>query len=282
MGSVRHPRGRLPQRVYWVRRGAVLAMALLLVFGIGKLLGGNGQDPAASGVEASNSSAQQEQSSSLAPTVGPVAPSISPGAQASKGPLLPPSGACKDDEVSVLPSVPRAWAAGDITIRLGLQGIQPACTFKVSPDSVVVKITSGSDRIWSSQDCPSSIKPADVVVRNGVPTYVNVVWSGRRSDDTCSRSAAFANTGYYHAFAAVLGSTPTDTQFEVTRAPTDFVTETAKPKPSQSPSQSAGQSSGQSSGRAPATTKPKATSTPSATVSGKGSKCGGDNAAGSC
>jgi len=271
MGSVRHPRGRLPQRVYWVRRGVVLAMALLLVFGIGKLLGGNGQDPAGTGVEASNTSAQQEQSSSSAPTVGPVAPSVSPGT--TKGPkavLLPPSGECKDDEVSVLPSVPRAWGAGDITIRLGLQGIQPACTFKVSPESVVVKITSGSDRIWSSQDCPDSIKPADVVVRNGVPTYVNVVWSGRRSDDTCSRTAAWANAGYYHAFAAVLGSTPTDTQFEVTRAPTDFVTKTAKPKPSQSPSQS------------PATTKPKATSTPSATVSGKGSKCGGDNAAGSC
>ncbi len=164
--------------------------------------------------------------------------------------------------------------AGDITIRLGLQGIQPACTFKVSPESVVVKITSGSDRIWSSQDCPDSIKPADVVVRNGVPTYVNVVWSGRRSDDTCSRSAAWANTGYYHAFAAVLGSTPTDTQFEVTRAPTDFVTKTAKPKPSQSPEPVAEP--------APATTKPKAKSTPSATVSGKGSKCGGDNAAGSC
>ena len=122
MGSVRHPRGRLPQRVYWVRRSLVLVVALLLVFGIGKLLGGNGQDPAGSGVEASNTAAQQQPSSS-APTVGPVAPSTSPGAKVPKAVLLPPSGECKDDEVSVLPSVPRAWGAGDITIRLGLQGI---------------------------------------------------------------------------------------------------------------------------------------------------------------
>jgi hypothetical protein len=267
MGSVRHPRGRLPQRVYWVRRGLVLGVALLLVFGIGKLLGGNGQDPADSGVEASTA-AQQGQPSSSAPTVGPVAPSTSPGTtKASKGPLLPPSGECQDDEVSVLPSVPRAWGAGDITIRLGLQGIQPACTFKVSPESVVVKITSGSDRIWSSQDCPDSIKPADVVVRNGVPTYVNVVWNGRRSDDTCSRTAPWANAGYYHAFAAVLGSTPTDTQFEVTRAPTHVITKTAKPKPSRSPS-------------ATPTTKPS--NKPQASKPAGGSKCGGDNAAGSC
>ena len=45
MGSVRHPRGRLPRRVYWMRRSVVLGVALVLVFGIGKLLGGTGSDP---------------------------------------------------------------------------------------------------------------------------------------------------------------------------------------------------------------------------------------------
>jgi hypothetical protein len=268
MGSVRHPRGRLPQRVYWIRRSVVLVVALLLVFGIGKLLGGNGQDPSSTGVEASNTAAQQQQQSSAPPSLAPVAPAASASSKV-KQPLVAPTGECQDDEVSVLPSVPRAWGAQPITIRLALTGIAPACTFKVSPDSVVVKITSGSDRIWSSQDCPTSVKPADVVVRNGVPSYVNVVWSGRRSDESCSRSTPWANAGFYHAFAAVLGSTPTDVQFEVTRAPTAVVTKTAKPKPSQSPTPTPKTNS-------PA--KPSAT----ATVSGKGSKCGGDNAAGSC
>lgn len=266
MGSVKHPRGRLPQRVYWVRRSVVLLVALLLVFGIGKLLGGNGQDPADTGVEASTTSSFQSAAPSL--SIAPVAPATSPQAKG-KTAQLPPSGDCKDDEVSVLPSVPRAWGAQPITIRLGLQGIAPACTFHVSPQSVVVKVTSGSDRIWSSQDCPASIKPADVVVRNGEQTFVNVTWSGRRSDETCSRNTAWANKGFYHAFAAVLGSTPTDVQFEVTRAPTDFVTKTAKPKPHES-----------SSPDAQATSKP--TSKPTSKVKGKESKCGGDNAAGSC
>lgn len=260
MGSVRHPRGRLPQRVYWVRRSVVLGVALLLVFGIGKLLGGTGEDPAAQGVEASTTSSSQQPSPSV--SIAPVAPSMSPHTKG-KAPLVPPSGDCKDDEVSVLPSVARAWGAQPIVIKLGLQGIAPACTFHVSPQSVVVKITSGSDRIWSSQDCPDSIKPTDVVVRSGVPTYVNVVWSGRRSDDSCSRNTPWADKGFYHAFAAVLGSTPTDVQFEVRRAPTDYVTKTAKPKPGRSAT-------------------PKATSSSSATVSGKGTKCGGDNAASSC
>jgi hypothetical protein len=267
MGSVRNPRGRLPQRVYWIRRSVVLGVALLLVFGIAHLLGGNGKDPG-SNITASNSAAQE--SSAPAVSIAPVAP---PKTSRTKGqvPLLPPSGDCRDDEVSVLPSIPRAWGAQPIVIRLGLQGLQPACTFKVSPESLAVKITSGNDRIWSSQDCPDAIKGSDVVVRSGVPTYVNVVWSGRRSDDTCSRNTSWANAGFYHVFAAALGSTPTDVQFEVTRGPTKTVTETAKPRPSKSASPSV-------KPRKPG----KPTGKPTATVSGKGTKCGGDNAAGSC
>ncbi len=46
MRSMARPRGPLPARVYWVRRVLVLGVALALVFGIARLLGGTG-DPAA-------------------------------------------------------------------------------------------------------------------------------------------------------------------------------------------------------------------------------------------
>ena len=233
MGSVRHPRGRLPQRVYWMRRCVVLGVALLLVFGIGKLLGGTGSDPG-SKIEASTSSAKQEEAQPSI-SMGPVAPSKVPRRKASTV-LLPPTGECRDNEVSVLPSVSRAWGLQPVVIRLALQGLQPACTFKVSPESLVVKITSGDDRIWSSQDCPEAIPTSDVVVRSSVPTHINVTWSGRRSDSGCPNGTDWALAGFYHVFAAALGSTPTDVQFEVTKAPTQVVTRTAKPKPSPSSS----------------------------------------------
>ena len=266
MGSVRHPRGRLPRRVYWIRRSVVLGLALVLVLGIGKLLGGTGEDPADSDIEASTSSAQQQEPSQSA-SLGPVAPSVTANRKKDQQPLLPPGGECRDDEVSILPSVPRPWGAQPITIRLGLSSLQPACTFKVSPESVVVKITSGSDRIWSSQDCPHAIPTSDVVVRSAAPTYVNVVWSGRRSDESCTAHADWADKGFYHVFAAALGSTPTDVQFQIVRAPTAVVTKTMKPKPSQSPTPGE---------------RPSTTSSPSASVAGKQSKCGGDNTASSC
>ncbi len=102
-----------------------------------------------------------------------------------------------------------------------------------------------------------------------MPTNVDITWNGRRSDTGCPAQTDWADQGFYHVYAAALGSTPTDVQFEVTRAPTKTVTRTAKPKPSTKPSPSTS-SSAKPSGKA------------SSTVSGKGSKCGGDNAASSC
>ncbi len=273
MGSVRHPRGRLPRRVYWVRRSVVLGVAVLLVFGIGKVLGGTGNDPADSDIKASTTSAQQ-QDPEPSVSLGPVAPSKAPH-QKAKPPLLPPSGECQDDEVSVLPTVPQAWGLKPVVIQLALQSLQPACTFKVSPETLVVKITSGDDRIWSSQDCPKSIPVQDIVVRSGVATNVNVTWSGRRSDVGCPAQTDWAHGGFYHVYAAAMGSTPTDVQFEVTRAPTSTVTKTAKPKPSKSASPT-------TSAKPGAKSTPRAKPSQSATVKGKQSKCGGDNAADSC
>ncbi len=230
MGSVRQKRGRLPRRVYWVRRGMVLLVALALVFGVGKLLGGTGSDGPNAGVTASTTSARQTPGPSV--TVGPVAPEAKLQKKA-KVPLLPPNGRCLVDELSAVPSVKQAWAGGPITIRVALSGTQPACTFDVSPQSLVVKIVSGTDRIWTSQDCQRAVPRQQVVVRSGRPVVVPVVWSGRRSDDQCSKND-WAMTGFYHVYAAALGSTGTDVQFEVTRAPTRRVTKTPEPRPSTS------------------------------------------------
>ena len=163
---------------------------------------------------------------------GPVAPAKGAGKKKQKVPvvLTAPSGPCEDDEVSVLPAITKAAAGGPITVNLQLLATQPACTFEVSPQSVAVKITSGTDRIWSSQDCPRSIATSTVVVRSSTPVVVPVTWSGRRSDDDCTTHTSWAMPGFYHVFAAAIGSTPTDVQFEVTLPDRPVVTRTAKPK----------------------------------------------------
>jgi hypothetical protein len=124
-------------------------------------------------------------------------------------------------------------------------------------------VTSGNDRVWSSQDCKSAVPTRSVVVRSAAPVTVPVTWSGRRSSPgSCDTSEAWARPGYYHALAAVIGSEPADVQFKLSVPPRPVVTKTAKPKTKKSAAPSGGASG---SG-----------------ANGKGTKCGGDNAASTC
>jgi len=253
MRTVVNPRGRLPARVYWFRRLLVLATALALVFAIGRLLTGSGSATPEDTARVTAGSP----SSSPTPTLGVAGPfpvqatgkGAHPSATGTPIVLAAPSGPCAVDEITVTPTVPKPVAAGRVDLVLQLTGIRPACTFAVTSRTLVARITSGKDRIWSTQDCPGAITPGTVVVRSATPTDVVVTWSGRRSDDDCTRATDWAVPGYYHLNAAVIGSEPGEVQFRLTSPPRAIITKTAHPR------------------------KKKV---------GTGTVCGGDNAATSC
>src|SRR5690606_35944117 len=96
----------------------------------------------------------------------------------SPAPLPQPDGPCKADEISAKPTVAKAVAGDKVLIRVKLTSVSKACTFDVTSDSLAVRVTSGSDAIWSSQDCPKSVKAARVVVRSGKPAIAEVTWHG--------------------------------------------------------------------------------------------------------
>jgi hypothetical protein len=223
----------LPARVYWFRRLLLLVTALALVFAIGRLLDGSG------GASPGDTAAVTADTQSPTPTPGLAGPMPLPTATGKDGrpratgtSVVPavPSGPCAADEITVTPSAPNAEAGGRVDLVLELTGIKPACTFSVTSRTIVAKVTSGQDRIWSTQDCPGAVRTSSVVVRSAVPTKVVVAWSGRRSDDECSRSTAWALPGYYHVTAAVIGSEPGDAQFRLGLPPRPIVTKTAHPK----------------------------------------------------
>jgi hypothetical protein len=234
----------------------VLVTAVALVFAIGRLLGGSGSS--ATGGGAGDTAAVSAARTSTTPTpsvVGPQPFAPTPTGKAAVGPtadpvvLAQPDGPCAADEITVTPSVPTAFAAGRVDLVLDLTGIKPACTFTVSSRTLAAKVISGKDRIWSTQDCPNAVKESTVVVRSAQPTRVVVTWSGRRSDEDCTRSTDWALPGYYHVTAAVIGSEPGDAQFRLQLAPRQVITKTAHPK---------------------------------VRKKSKGTVCGGDNAATSC
>ena len=236
--QMRRPR-RVPARVYWVRRVMVLGTAALMVFAIGRLLVGS-SDGADS---ASPNPGAVQAAASITPSVTSSGPKI----QLPKGtqkprkskppkptptPLAQPSGPCAADDVVVAPEARTPVGGGDVVFALSFRTlVSPACTFDVSAKTITMSITSGSDPIWSSVQCPAKIPTTNVVARKDLATYVFVTWNGRRADATCSNRTEWALPGWYHVRVAAFGGEPADEQFELAAPQPATVTTTVIPDP---------------------------------------------------
>ena len=233
MSAVTRPRGPLPARVYWTRRLLVLSVALLLVLGIGKALGG-GSDASSDEPTASRAAAETTTTSPPATglTTGPRAtPTKKPKKAApTRKPLAVPDGPCVPEDVTVDGLIDKAAAGDAVRIVFELTTPDPACSFVFGQDTVAVKITSGEDLIWTSQQC-RTLSSKDVVVRAEKPARVAWSWSGRRSNEGCVlRQAAWARAGDYHVIAAPFGGEPTDQQFTLVNPSRKTITKAPEPK----------------------------------------------------
>jgi hypothetical protein len=244
-------RGPLPAGVYWRRRLLVLSVAVVLVVGLARLLGGgsDGSDAdratqvsadrtetvGSPGTTASGSPSAPTSSRSHTPGKGHRSGKPGGGKTTSSAPVLAaPDGPCADGDVAVTPDVKGAVAGRDVFIVLKLRTLSSAaCTWRVSPANVTVKITSGRDDIWSTRECPRAVPSRDVVVRRDVTTSVGLTWNARRSDEHCTQQTEWALPGFYHVAAAALAGEPSDLQFELTTPHPVVITHTAKPHPHQ-------------------------------------------------
>jgi len=214
----------------------VLGTAVLLVFGIARVLG--------SGSDGSSKPEAREQARQVAaepaPTTTFALPESSPTAtEAGKRrpesrkpePLAEPEGTCDEEDVAVTPNVKNPVAGRDVRIVLELRTIlSEACTWEVSPEAVTLKITSGDDEIWTSRHCPRAIPDDEVTLRRDHTTRVDVTWDARRSDEECSKLTKWALPGWYHVAAAALAGEPSDVQFELERPTAPVVTRSPEPE----------------------------------------------------
>ena len=185
MTTVTRPRGPLPARVYWTRRLLLVALALLLVFGVARLLGGSDGSsggPAAQPVGAESAPPAPVHHDRATPTGDPpgAAGARRGGHGASPATVLAaPQRELPDSDIVVTPTVKgrrtpaRRWCSRwrCTTQDLG-RGVHLATS---RATTLAVKVTSGhDDRIWSSRSAPARCPTQDVVVRKDVPTTVKV------------------------------------------------------------------------------------------------------------
>ena len=231
-------RGPLPARVYWTRRAILLLLVLALVWTTSHLFGGDPEPQAQAKQSAATTKPSKSQPSAAATdSTTTYGPEVTGGKKHKKKKVeepveVQPDGPCVDDDVVSEPSVGKAYAGRDVTLRFKLHTIRSAaCTWRVAPTTVTAKITSGTDDIWNTVQCPSAITKQDVVLRRSEWTKVSFTWSGRRSDQGCTKNTTWAMPGWYHLSVAALGGEPQDVQFELKRPQPEVVTKTVQPKP---------------------------------------------------
>jgi hypothetical protein len=225
MSTLTQPRGPLPPRVYWRRRMALAAMALVLALALGYALnlGSNGSSASDQGRQvAASPTSQADGSDRTERDRPPTSPSRTRRAS--------PDGGCRRSEISVAPEIRDAVGGKSVRIQLMIEADRAACTWTFSAKTAALRITSGDEEIWSSRECPAVMKREKLVLRRDDAVPVQVEWNGKRSDAGCTNRPDWASLGWYYASAAALGGEPERVHFELVRPDPEVITKSPKPR----------------------------------------------------
>lgn len=242
MSGVLHPMGPEPAQTYWIRRAVLLAVVLLLaaavVFGVASLtkaaVATAPPPPIPPAVTSPTPSTTPRPSTTVStppagstPSGGPSAsaptssaPSSSTAAKPSATPSAKPSPtATVIGTPDCVPAGLRVTLKGDRSLSPGqnstftLALVNPGartCLTSVTDKNFELKIYSGKDRIWSSQDCGKALAAFDKKLAPGAGVSWTMTWNGERSvkGKECKRGADTPQAGTYWATAQLDGAKP--------------------------------------------------------------------------
>ena len=193
-----HPVGPQSPGVYWVRRVVAVLVVLALLLGVRWLLTGRGSEaqPGATAPTTSpTASPTSSPTGSPSPSTKPK-PSSSSTAKASSTAVA----ACPDSAIEVTASTDAAsYAVGSTPrLRMRIQNTSStACKRDVGAAKNELVITSGSTRVWSSDDCTTGGSQQVVTLAPSQSYSVSVTWLGRLSAKGCPADQPLAQKGSY-------------------------------------------------------------------------------------
>ena len=183
-----HPRGPLPPGVYWRRRAVTLLAVVLAGVLLTRACGADGEP-------------RTTLSPSPSPTTTASRPPRTPAPSPTASPLPTAVGRCRPSNLVV-----NARADDDLypagrrpVLTIGVRNTGSApCTFDVGQANREIRVTSGNDRIWSSDDCSPGGAAQLATLRPGAaPTEFSVTWSRKRSAPGCPAGLRDAAPGTY-------------------------------------------------------------------------------------
>ncbi len=227
MSSVLHPVGPEPVRTYWARRAAVVAAAIVLLAVVIALIvnGSTSGSAAEPPIDASPAPATTPTSSSTtSASPKPTTPAASPpassadtsgkpsatGAASSTATPNPGPVACEAKDLRVtLTGKRRLKVKKPNTFKLSvINGSGTTCIATVNKKNFELKIYSGTDRIWSSNDCATAVKSIRTKLPAERVSAWTMTWNGRRSARHCKNRPEIPQGGTYFATAQLDGAKP--------------------------------------------------------------------------
>lgn len=201
-----HPVGPLPAGTYWVRRAILVAGLLVAVVLSATWLNGGRDGPPAGGTGATHGSpspVSDATSTGTSPAPRPSPSAVAPAA----APQSPRT--CANLSLAVTASTDaRTYPAGvqpvlTMTVK-NVGGV--ACVRDLGVGARGLTVRSGTDRIWSSNDCEGS-GTAMVTLAPGAARSYAVRWSRLRSHPGCPSPGPPGRPGTYRLFATLRGVT---------------------------------------------------------------------------
>ncbi|MDT7573255.1 MAG: hypothetical protein QOE05_3429 [Actinomycetota bacterium] len=207
------PVGPLPASTYWWRRVVVLVGVLLVLLVLLKACGGDSP-------KKNDSLAGPAPSSSPSPTAAsspaPAASASSPTPTASPTPAALQT--CRDSVLQVTVESDadsyKSGAAPRFTLTVRNIG-SVACRRALGPDAVELRVFSGEDRIWSSDDCNEAKGQGVLTLPAGAARATTVQWGGKRTKPGCETGDT-AQPGTYRVSARVGDLVRQGSVFQVT------------------------------------------------------------------
>jgi hypothetical protein len=95
------------------------------------------------------------------------------------------------------------------TFQLSLiNGSAQTCTSRVTAKNFELKINYGDAQIWTTDDCPSMIKPISRNLASEHAMAWSLTWDGKRSKSECKSASQALRPGSYVATAQLKGASP--------------------------------------------------------------------------
>ncbi len=206
MGVHLSPVGPLPSSVYWRRRAALVLGLLVLLFLLSQCTGGDDAEPTAESLTPSSAALPPSAAPGPSSPVPAATPSAAPATPATPRPTPAGLADCTDADLSVSADTDEdlyeLGSRPELTLRIANSSDVP-CRRGIGAGSVELQVRSGSDRIWSSDDCGGKGRPGVTTLAPDDAKAATVSWDGRRSRPGCRGDAERIQPGTYRLVGRV-------------------------------------------------------------------------------